>query len=70
MNRQETDYLVFSGLIANKAYSEKSDTIRILYNTGEMKDLSEASDIFHPQNLMETKKKYFLCYPKDLGLNY
>ncbi|MBN1144959.1 MAG: HD domain-containing protein [Bacteroidales bacterium] len=70
MNRQEADYLVFSGLIANKAYSEKSDTIRISYNTGEMKDLSEASDIFHLQNLMETKKKYFLCYPKDLGLNY
>jgi HD superfamily phosphohydrolase len=70
LNRQEADYLVFSGLISNKAYSEKSDTIRIWYNTGEIKDLSEASDIFHLQNLMETRKKYFLCYPKDLGFNY
>jgi HD superfamily phosphohydrolase len=75
MNKQglqypESNYLVFSGLITNKAYSDKSDTIRIIYNTGEMKDLSEASDIFHLQNLMETKKKYFLCYPKDLGFNY
>lgn len=70
ITRKEADYLVFTGLIANKAYSEKSDTIRICYNTGEIKDLSEASDIFHLQNLMETKKKYFLCYPKDLGFNY
>lgn len=66
----ENDYLVFTGLISNKAYSGTSETISILYNNGEIKDLSEASDIFHLQNLMETKKKYFLCYPKDLGFNY
>jgi uncharacterized protein len=66
----ESSYLVFTGLISNKAYSDKTDTIKIYYNTGEMKDLSEASDIFHLHNLMETRKKYFLCYPKDLGVNY
>lgn len=70
LSMDDTDYLVFTGLISNKAYSDKRDTIKILYNTGELKDLSEASDIFHLQNLMETKKKYFLCYPKDLGFNY
>jgi len=70
LSDNDSNYLVFSGLISNKAYSDKTDTIRIMYNTGEMKDLSEASDIFHLQNLMETKKKYFLCFPKDLGFNY
>jgi hypothetical protein len=65
----EKNFLVFTGLITNKAYSDKTDTIKVLYNTGEMKDFSEASDIFHLQNLMETKKKYFLCYPKDLEFN-
>jgi HD superfamily phosphohydrolase len=70
LQEDETNYLVFTGLIANKAYSASKDTIKVIDNTGEMKDLSEASDIFHLQNLMETKKKYFLCYPKDLGLNY
>jgi uncharacterized protein len=64
----DIDYLVYSGLISNKAYSDQSDTIKIMYNNGEMKDLSEASDIFHLQNLMETKKKYFLCYPKGSWL--
>ena len=67
---EESNYLVFTGLISNMAYSVKADTIKIIYNTGEMKDLSEASDIFHLQNLMETKKKYFLCFPKVLGFNY
>jgi len=70
MRDEESNYLVSTGLISNKAYSDETDTIKILYNTGELRDLSEASDIFHLQNLMETKKKYFLCYPKDLGLNY
>jgi hypothetical protein len=70
LSEEKCNYLVFTGLISNKAYSEKTDSIKIFYNTGELKDLSEASDIFHLQNLMETKKKYFLCYPKELGLNY
>jgi uncharacterized protein len=66
----ESNFVVFAGLIANRAYSSVTDTIKIIYNTGELKDLSDASDIFHLQNLMETKKKYFLCYPKDLVFNY
>jgi HD superfamily phosphohydrolase len=70
VSEKDINYLVFPGVITNMAYSDKSDTIRIIYNTGELKDLSEASDIFHLHNLMETKKKYFLCYPKDLGFNY
>jgi HD superfamily phosphohydrolase len=70
LRQQESGYLVFTGLITNKAYSDTADTIKIIYNTGELKHFSEASDIFHLQNLMETNKKYFLCYPKDLGLNY
>jgi HD superfamily phosphohydrolase len=65
-----TEYLVYAGTIANKAYSITTDTIKILYNTGEVKDLAEASDIFQIQNLNETRKKYFICYPKDFGLNY
>jgi HD superfamily phosphohydrolase len=66
----ECNYLVYTGLITNRAYSDKTDTIRVLFNTGEMKDFAEASDIFHFQRLMETKRKYFLCFPKDLALNY
>jgi HD superfamily phosphohydrolase len=67
---RESAFLVYAGIISNKAYSGKADTIKILYNTGEIKDLAQASDIFQLHNLTETKKKYFLCFPKDFVLNY
>ncbi len=70
LDLKSTEYLVYAGTIANKAYSITTDTIKILYNTGEVKDLAEASDIFQIQNLNETRKKYFICFPKDFGLNY
>jgi HD superfamily phosphohydrolase len=70
LDMESTGYLVYAGTIANKAYSITADTIRILYNTGEVKDLAEASDIFQIQNLNETRKKYFISYPKDFGFNY
>ena len=70
LDETESCYLVFTGIISNKTYSVKTENIKIIYNTGEIKDLTEASDIFQLQNLNETKKKYFLCYPKDVGLNY
>ncbi len=70
LDPDSAEYLVYAGTIANKAYSITTDTIKILYNTGEVRDLAEASDIFQIQNLNETRKKYFICYPKDFGLNY
>jgi uncharacterized protein len=70
LDLKSAEYLVYAGTIANKAYSITTDTIKILYNTGEVKDLAEASDIFQIQNLNETRKKYFISYPKDFGLNY
>jgi len=64
------NYMVSAGTISNKAYSITTDTIKIIYNSGDIRDLTEASDIFQIQNLNETKKKYFLCFPKDYGFNY
>jgi HD superfamily phosphohydrolase len=70
LTEHETSYLVYGGTLANKAYSMTTDTIKIRYNNGEVKELAEASDIFQIQNLNETRKKYFISYPKDSALNY
>lgn len=70
LNDHEAQQLVFTGIISNKAYSGKTETIKILYNTGEIKDLSDASDVFGTSNLTEDINKYFLCYPKEYALNY
>ena len=70
LNVQEARSLVFTGVISNKAYSGQAETIKILYKTGEVKDLADASDIIGSSHLTEDIHKYFLCYPKEYGLNY
>ncbi len=62
-NDEETGYFIFTGSISNKAYSEFDDKIKILYNTGETRDIVDASDIFNVTVLSKIVKKYFLCYP-------
>jgi HD superfamily phosphohydrolase len=62
-NPEDVDYYIFTGSISNKAYSELDDKIKILYNTGETKDIVDASDIFNVSVLSKIVKKYFLCFP-------
>lgn len=58
------DYFVFSDSVSNNAYSSQDDTIKILYNNGDLIDIAGASDILNTQALSTEVKKYFLCYPK------
>ncbi len=62
-------YIVFTGSISNKAYSELDDKIKILYKSGETKDIVDASDIFNVSVLSKIVKKYFLCYPDFISEN-
>lgn len=62
----EAGYFVFTGDISNYAYRYEDEKIRILYNTGELVDISDASDMLNVSVLSKTVKKYFLCYPKSL----
>jgi len=66
----QAGFLVFTGIISNKAYSGQTETIKILYKDGGIKDLADASDIFGTSTLTENINKYFLCHPKEYGLNY
>lgn len=58
------DYFVFSDSVSNNAYSSQDDSIKILYNNGDLVDIANASDILNTQALSAEVKKYFLCYPK------
>ncbi len=58
------DYFVFSDSISNNAYKSNDDSIKILYNNGDLIDIATASDILNTQALSAEVKKYFLCYPK------
>lgn len=58
------DYFVFSDSVSNNAYKSNDDSIKILYNNGDLVDIATASDILNTQALSAEVKKYFLCYPK------
>ena len=65
LKEKEVDYFVFSDRISNNAYSQEDEHIRILYHEGELRDISEASDMLDISVLSKTIMKYFLYYPKD-----
>lgn len=58
--------LVIGGEISNNAYNMLDDRIEILFKNNELKDISDASDMFNITVLSKEVKKYFLCYPKVL----
>jgi HD superfamily phosphohydrolase len=63
-NRDEAEHFVFTGTIANNAYSITDEKINILYNDHQVKDISEASDMLNLSVLGKTVVKHYLCYPK------
>jgi len=67
LTNEDADYLVFSDVISNNAYTRNSDhVINILFSSGKLIDVAQASDISNVKVLSKTVKKYFICYPKDI----
>jgi HD superfamily phosphohydrolase len=48
--------------VSNEAYNPNEAGIRIKYNNGDVKDITEASDMFNLQVLSKEVTKYYLCY--------
>jgi HD superfamily phosphohydrolase len=48
--------------VSNEAYNPNDDAILIKYNNGEVKDITQASDMFNLEVLGKEVKKYYLCY--------
>jgi uncharacterized protein len=61
---EDAEYFVFTGDISNNAYNTDDDRIKILLKTGEIVDITEASDMLNQTVLAKTVIKHFLCYPK------
>jgi uncharacterized protein len=60
----EVNYLVFTGLSANRVYNEEESNINILTPEGEILDVIDASDQFNTSILSRPVKKYYICYPR------
>ena len=65
ISSSESQHLVFTNKIDNKAYNPKKDKINLLYKDGRIVDIAEAADQLNISVLAKTVTKHFLCYPKE-----
>ena len=70
LNEDEVDYFVISDKTSNYTYKIGSDKIGILYKSGKVVDIAEASDQLNIKLLSKPTTKYFLSYPKDVTLDF
>jgi len=63
---KDIDYFFFEGKITNSAYDFRKDHINILFNNGDLIDISDASDQLNNAVLSKSVTKHFICYPKNL----
>lgn len=64
---EDLEYFVFTQVIQNSAYDINHDSIKILMKSGEIRDITEASDLSNLETLAKKVQKFALCYPKELG---
>lgn len=57
-------FFVATGSVSNNAYKPSEESIKILYNNGELLDVTKASDVLNAKALLQDVRKFFICYPK------
>ena len=65
ITKEEAEYFVFKGKVINQAYQLKKQNINIVFKTGKVMDIVEASDHLNLKVLSKPVTKYYICYPKD-----
>lgn len=64
----EASYFVISDTIENSAYKQETDKILIKEKDGTLTEIVNVADMLNIRALSGTVSKYFLCYPKEIGL--
>ena len=62
ITEQEAEYFFVEHVSTSNTYSEKDDSIDILYNDGTVRDIAEASDMLNLQTLTYKPHKQYLFY--------
>ena len=60
----EVKYLVFKGVMTNRAYNPEREVIKILTKNGRLVDISKTAEELNLEALSQTTIKYYICYPK------
>jgi uncharacterized protein len=69
ISREDASFFVFSDKVENRTYSADNINIKILLKDNTVRDFGEVSDQFDITRFNKSITRYFLCYPKDLGIN-
>ncbi len=64
LNDQLIEYFVGVGVIENQAYNLENSAINVLYKSGKIKDITEASDHLNLLALTKPVLKHFIYHPK------
>jgi HD superfamily phosphohydrolase len=67
-NKELAKYFLSSGVISNKAYISKGQSIKVKTKNNIIVDIAEASDLPNIKAISKIVKKYYICYPKTLNL--
>ena len=65
ISRHEASYLLSSDIVSTGTYSEKDDSIDILFKDGTIKDISEASDMLNIELLSKKVVKHYFTYLRE-----
>jgi len=63
LSDEEVDYFVYTNILSNKAYNENKQNINLIMKSGEIMDLTKASDNLNISALAQPVEKFFICYP-------
>jgi HD superfamily phosphohydrolase len=63
LSDEEVHYFVYTDVLSNKAYNENKQNINLMMKSGEIMDLSKASDNLNISALAQPVEKFFICYP-------
>lgn len=62
LSEHEAEYFIGSRTVSTNVYNEKDNSIDILYNNGEIKNISDISDLLNVQLLSKKAEKYYFAY--------
>ncbi len=66
LKEKDLEYFFYSDTTSNYAYNLKADKINVLFGSGKILDIVEASDQLNISVLSQAVTKHFICYPKDV----
>ncbi len=70
LSQEESRYFVLRGVTENNAYDPGVGNIWIMQKDGSVSDIAEISDQLNIRVLSKPVKKYYICYPKEVGEFY